>query len=160
MNSRVVMGIYPNARGFGYAIFEKATDPLMCGTIVVKPMSNKECQKRIEKLIDHFKPRRMVLEDTTDNRHKRARVKKLIDKLILKCTQKNIEIQLKSRAAIQDVFIQFGAVTKLEIADVIVRWLPQYRSKLPGVRKPGHPEDYYQGMFDAMSLVLCHFYLT
>lgn len=36
---------------------------------------------------------------------------------------------------------------------------PQLKSKLPDKRKPWEPENYYQGIFDALALVLTHQYL-
>ena len=65
-----------------------------------------------------------------------------------------------SHEQIQFVFEQFKARTKHEIASIITEWLPQFKSKMPPIRKPWMCEDYHMGMFDALALAITHFYLS
>jgi hypothetical protein len=60
----------------------------------------------------------------------------------------------------RDVFEQFGAKSKYEIANKIVTWFPQLVSRAPKIRKPWMDEDYNMGIFDALALAITHKYLT
>jgi hypothetical protein len=82
----------------------------------------------------------------------------LLNKLSFIYTTKT-QVSSYSRIEIKEVFSNFNAQTKFEIAYVIARWLPQSNNKLPHYRKAWMAESYWQGMFDAMSLVLTKYYL-
>ena len=64
-----------------------------------------------------------------------------------------------SREHIQNVFEQFGKTTKYGIAVAIVEWFPKLKPQLPRPWKLGHSEQHHQGMFDAISLGITHYYL-
>lgn len=56
--------------------------------------------------------------------------------------------------------MSFGAKNKYEISKKIAEAYPQLNSKLPEKRKAWETENYYQGIFDAMALILTHYYLN
>jgi hypothetical protein len=160
MKTNIVIGFYPNAKGFGYAIFRNATNPILCGMVTVSPMSNKESLVKMEKLIQHFNPSTIVIQKIGNKySYKSKRVSLLLNKLSFIYTQQKTQVSSYSRIEIKEVFSNFNAQTKFEIAHVIARWLPQYKNKLPHYRKAWMAESYNQGMFDAMSLVLTFYYL-
>lgn len=153
------MGIYPNTKGFGYAFFEKATKPIMCGMVVVRPVNNEECLQRIDKLVLHFKPRAIVIRKLDERKKNFNRIEKLLKRIDKKYSN-NVTIHLYARKNIKVVFKQFKVNTKHEIACSIAKWFPEFKQRLPRYRKPWHAESYSQGMFDAISLVLTYYYLN
>jgi Holliday junction resolvasome RuvABC endonuclease subunit len=160
-NTKVILAIYPNARGFGYAFFEKPTEPRDCGIVSILPISNMQCLKRIQKFIAHYEPILVVLQDfTTMPTRKSMRVKKLVSNIVSFCQDKGLSVKEYSQEQIAFVFEQFKAYTKYQIAQRIVEWLPQFARKMPKIRKPWMCEDYHMGMFDAMALALTHYYMT
>lgn len=160
-SSNVVLAVYPNTRGFGYAFFETATEPQDCGMVSIMPICNGKSLNRIKKFISHYEPTLVVLQDVTAVTTRRAqRVKSLVDSIIQYCKEVNLPTVEYSKEQIKFVFEQFNANTKHDIAKLITGWLPQFKNKLPKLRKPWMCEDYHMGMFDAIALALTHFYLT
>jgi hypothetical protein len=160
-NNNLVLAIYPNFRGFGYAFLESATEPKDCGIVTIRPISNQTCLTRIKQFVDYYQPTLIILQDF-DGKHswKSKRVKRLVDSIIAFCHTNTISVKRYSREQIRFVFSEFKAKSKYEIAKKIVEWLPQFKNKMPEVRKPWMCEDYNMGVFDAMALALTHFYMN
>lgn len=159
-NNETVLAIYPNFRGFGYAFLESPTEPRDCGIVTIRPICNRKCLERIKKFIDYYRPTLIVLQDFSGKySNKSTRVKTLIDNLISFCHTNQISVKQYSREQIRFVFSQFQVKSKYAIAKKIVEWLPQFKNKMPEVRKPWMCDDYNMGIFDAVSLALTHFYL-
>ena len=51
-------------------------------------------------------------------------------------------------------------MAKQDASQKISEIYPELKTKLPNKRKPWEPENYYQGIFDALALVLTHQYLN
>jgi hypothetical protein len=157
--SEVIMAIYPNAVGFGFAIVKSPREPLECGVVKISPISNKKCLKRIKTYFDYYEPKLVVLQGLSGKgSYKSKRVTKLIQRIVTLASSCNLKVVRYSRAQIRFVFSEFKAKTKYEIARTIVKWLPQFKHQMPTFRKPWMAEDYHMGMFDALSLVVTHFY--
>lgn len=160
-NNRVILAIYPNARGFGYAFFENPAEVRDCGVVSILPICNKRCLARVQKFISHYEPTLVVLQDlNVTHSRKSLRVKKLIASITQYCQDKGLPVKAYSQEQIRFVFDQFKVYTKYEIAKRITEWLPQLQKKMPRFRKPWMCEDYHMGMFDAIALALTHFYIT
>lgn len=156
-----VMAIYPNAVGFGYAVMENALAPVDCGIKPIKPISNMISLEYIDKLIERHTPSLLIFQDLSGKHSfKNKRVVELISGVELFCVTKGIPYAKYSREQIRLVFGEFKAATKHEIAKKIVEALPQYKFMLPKKRKAWNAEGYSQGMFDAISLAITHFYIT
>src|ERR1700754_3217390 len=93
-NSNVVLAIYPNARGFGYAFLEKLTEPRDCGVVSILPICNKRCLTRIKKFIAHYEPTLIVLQDfVIDHSRKSKRVKELVSSIIQFCHDQRVPVR-------------------------------------------------------------------
>ncbi len=157
----LVLALYPNFRGFGYAFLENPQEPRDCGIVTVRAISNKKCLKHIKKFIDYYRPSLVVLQDYRgDTYWKGKRTKKLLDDIAGLCKKENLPVHQYTREQVRFVFGEFGAKTKYEIAKKIVEWLPQLENKMPRVRKPWMCEDYTMGIFDAAALAITHFYFS
>lgn len=156
-----VLGIYPNSFGFGFALMQGALTVIDKGMVKIKPACNTTALKKIKKLIEKYEPERVILEDFEANRlEKSPRVKQLIRSVQSYLKANNIPVSLYSREQIRLVFEIWNATTRYEIAEVIARNIPKFKMLL--FDKPKYPksEAYSSALFDAVSLCICHYYLT
>lgn len=157
----LVLALYPNFRGFGYAFLESPREPRDCGIVTVSPISNAKCLKHIKKFIDYYRPNLIILQDCKGDMYwKGKRTKKLLASIVALCEKEQLSVYRYTREQVRLVFGEFKAKTKYEIARKIVEWLPQLENKMPKVRKPWMCEDYNMGVFDAAALAITHFYFS
>lgn len=154
----VILALYPNARGLGYACIEMPQRLLDYGVITVRPKSTEKLLPRIQKFIDFFQPRIVVIREDDGRRYKLNRLKKVVSAIESVAVERNITVHHYSREDIKQVFAQFGNTTKYEIALKIVEWFPELTHKTPKLRKAWMDEDYNMGIFDALSLAIAHAY--
>jgi hypothetical protein len=160
-DTKMIFAIYPNARGLGYACFETPEKLWDCGVTTVRPICNKRILERITKFADFFQPTVILVQDCENsNNHHSKRVLRLMDSIIKYAGEIKVPVYRYSRQQIRDVFEQFDAKSKYEIAQKIIAWFPQLASRAPKIRKPWMDEDYNMGTFDALSLIITHQYLT
>ncbi len=160
-NLPLTFAIYPNTKGFGYAILEGPQKLLDHNMVVVSPVSNTKLLERIKKTLAFYKPKIVILQDP-DCKLSRAgkRVRRLIDEIVECAEDMQLEVHKYSREKIRAVFAQFKASTKHEIAQVITNGLPELKHKKPTARKIWMNEHHYMGVFDAISLAYAHYYLS
>ena len=157
---KIVCALFPNALGVGYAIFNNPKELVHQQLVRVRPMCSRKSKAFIEKLMNELKPDLVVLENpNAEKSRKRERVTKLINDIVLTCESKDINVYQYSREHIKNVFEQFGKTTKYGIAVIISEWFPKLKPQLPRPWKLGHSEQHHQGMFDAISLAMTHYYL-
>ncbi|MCG3165539.1 MAG: hypothetical protein POELPBGB_01307 [Bacteroidia bacterium] len=154
-----VLALYPNHRGFGYASFENNDLPRDCGIITIRPLENGKSLLRMKELIDRLKPSRLVLPNAkVKSLTKSPRVINLLKSIEKYSNATDLKVHSYSREEVRKVFEKVNSKTKFEIAKTITKWMPQFSYKLPRERKPWTSEDYYMGMFDAISLSLAYYY--
>lgn len=159
----LTLAIYPNAIGFGYAVVHSPREPVDCGVQRILPISNEACLRRFRTLLVKFQPRTVVLQHLKGTgSYKSQRVCHLLSLLEIEAKKKGVTVFQYTRRQIQDVFAGFDVerVTKAEITETIAKFLPMFKHQLPPKRKLWMSEGYHQGMFDALSLVITHFYLV
>lgn len=159
----LTLAIYPNSIGFGYAVVRSPREPIDCGVVRILPPNNSKALERITSLIAKYEPTLIVLQHLQGkNSYKSSRVKQLIRVIQKFATQGHIPVALYTREQIRMVFAEFDgeAKSKFQIAHVIGKYMKEYRHRLPKERKAWDAEDYNQGLFDSLSLVITHFYLT
>ncbi len=156
MSNNIIIAIYPNTLGFGYVIINNKGEIRDYGVISVRPVNNRKCLDKINELIEYHNPRTLLLEDYNRSRKSR-RIRKLNKQLYEEWKQK-INVCRYTREKIRDTFEIFGAKNKYEIDRKIVEAYPQFKTKLPDKRKPWEPENYYQGLFDALALLISYQY--
>ena len=156
----IILALYPNARGLGFACLEGAQNLKDSGVVTLQPICNKKILERVTKFAEFFKPTIIVVKDynSTYSRHSK-RVAELVESITNYADEIKIPVYRYSRQQVRDVFEQFGAKSKYEIANKIVAWFPNLASRAPKIRKPWMDEDYNMGIFDAMALAITHKYL-
>ncbi len=156
-----VLAIYPNVRGFGYAVFLEENNPKDYGIAIIKPRTKEKYLDRIKIMVKVQNPSIILLPTPTGKyNRKRERIQSLIEDIEQYAKAHNIHVKKYSREQIRTVFEQFDAYSKVQIAEKICMWMPDLEDKRPALRKLYMTEDYHQGMFDAISLVITHNFLT
>lgn len=159
--TKTVLALYPNQLGFGFALMENALTPKDYRIVVSRPMSNKYLLKRIQELITFYEPEIVVLEDTSRLiSRKSRRVQNLIQDIVRYAKEQNITVAQYSRSQIREVFGNFNAKSKYQIAATIAQNIPILKHRLRPQRKIFEAEPYSTGIFDSISLAVTHYYLT
>jgi Holliday junction resolvasome RuvABC endonuclease subunit len=158
-DSHVVLAVFPNVRGFGYACIDVPTKLMEYGSIRIKQVSkgNGKILKRVQKFIEFFKPEVVILRDCKKSY---PRGYELIKKITAIAVENNIPVYKYSRLQVRDVFEIWGLKTKQEIAIKITEIFPDLTSRLPKIKKSYQEEDRNMVMFDAVALALTHEYLN
>ena len=156
----IVYAIYPNANGFGFVYLDSPRNLLDYGTVRINPISNMKVLKRLKKSFDYLKPSIVIIQDPDGNASRSGRrVHRLIDKIISLANEEKLKVVLYSRDQIRDVFEQFGAVTKYEIAKVILTEFKELELREPKKRKTWQSESHNMPIFDALSLALTYYWV-
>jgi len=154
-----VLCIFPTVRGFGYAFFKDEYEPEFHGVVFSKSSESQTCVNRIALMIETYQPTLILLPTPHKKqalKHKRKQI--LIADIEALASSYDIRVLTYAREQIRLVFEQFDARSKIEIAEKICMWMPSLEKFKPRHRKSYMPEDYYQGMFDAISLNITHQY--
>lgn len=158
--SPVLLALYANTNGFGYACFgDNRLDPIDYGVVKPRPFQTFKVLNRFEKIVDFYWPTILIVQDYKNSRH-RKRVQEIIDGVCNLAAHKNICVYHYTRQQIRDVFEIHQARTKYEIAQKIVEAIPVLAPRMPKLKKFWTPTDYNMPLFDAVSLVLTHQYIT
>lgn len=158
--NKLTLSIHPNTRGFGYALMNSPRELVDYGIVTIRPICNSRILKRVKKILEEFKPTLVILENAECNASRRGRrVKRLIRSLKQIAQNQNISVIQYPIDQVQQIFAQFGVNNKYERAKRIMEWLPELEAREPNPRKIWMPEDYNMGIFDAVSLLLTHYYL-
>jgi hypothetical protein len=152
---RLILAIYPTARGFGFVVFE-GPRTIDWGVKGARGDSkNRKVLAKIDELISWYRPEVLVLEQVHSTGSRRAeRIRQLHLQLVELAKTRKIQIRQFARSDIKAAFASRKASTKYEIAQAVSRELPDLAPWLPPPRKIWMSEDRWLGMFDAASLAL------
>lgn len=157
----IVYAIYPNANGFGFVYLDSPRNLLDYGAVRINPISNRKVLERIKKSFYYLRPSIVIIHDPDGSASRSGRrVHRLVDKIIAMANEEKLKVILYSRDKIRDVFEQFGAVTKYEIAKVLLTEFKELELREPKKRKTWESESHNMPIFDALSLALTWFYIN
>ncbi|MCI1266524.1 MAG: hypothetical protein LKG19_08100 [Saprospiraceae bacterium] len=130
------------------------------GAVRINPISNRKVLERIKRSFDYLRPSIVIIQDPDGYTSRSGRrVHRLIDKIIVLANEEKSKVVLYSRDQIRDVFEQFGAVTKYEIAKVLLTEFKELELLEPKKRKTWQSESHNMPIFDALSLGLTWFWI-
>jgi Holliday junction resolvasome RuvABC endonuclease subunit len=155
----VILSLYPNSIGIGYACLQIPESLIDFGIAKVTPLSNGKLLGRMEKFMDFYKPKVIVLKEAISS-NRTARVDRLIAAIATLAGEKDIEVFSYGRQQIGDVFETFGCTSKYQMVEKIVTMLPGTATRARRQRKWYEKEDYNMGIFDSLSLAITHAYLS
>jgi hypothetical protein len=157
----IFLSLFPNTRGLGYACIETPQTLVDYGVVTVQPVSNEKVFARAKKLIELFQPTVILIRDNDDPvKHRSQRVQTLAAMIAKYAKTQDITVYHYSRNKIREVFEINGIKAKHEIAQLITQWFPELAPRLPEYRRASMNEGYNTGVFDAISLIATHRYLT
>jgi len=157
---KLALAIDPTSRGFGYALFEGPQVPLDWGTTEIRSGQDGRSLERAKKLIDHYRPEVLVLEDCSSEQGRRCpRVRTLLGRIEEHARQKQVPVARYPSSRIKEVCSFCDVRNKRQAALRICEWLPELARCLPPERKPWMSEDRRMGIFDAVALALTYYYL-
>lgn len=150
----VVMAIFPNTRGFGYAVFEEVV-PVDWGVSGVGgSRRNNACIGRITALVKRYDPDIVVLRDASEARS--SRVSRLIHAAAALPRESKATCIVISRRQVREAFRYVGRPTRPAIARAIAERIPFFEPLVPSVRKIWNGEGRQMGLFDAVALALTY----
>ena len=155
----VILALYPNSIGIGYVCLQVPEKLIDYGIATIQPISNGKLLNRAERFMDYYKPKLVLLKETGSSKNS-SRVNKLIEAITTLSGEKGLEVYRYTKKQIDDVFEVFGASTKYEMVEKIVKMLPDLAPRAPEARKWYEKEHYQMGLFNAMALAVVHTYLT
>lgn len=151
-----VLAIAPSRRGFAFAVMEGQDRLVDWAVKSIKKDKNSEGLSKIKKLLSHYSPSVVVLEDCKAHGSRRApRSQKLNEAILTLSSDRNIRTVLFSRKEILQIFFGDERGTKHAIAKAIsVRFPEELGRLMPGKRRAWMSENYRMGIFDAVALAL------
>jgi hypothetical protein len=156
----LTLAIHPNARGYGWMVFEGELAPYDWGLAVVKGEKNSKCLTRIDATITRLQPQTLILEAFDQGSSgRRTRIVRLCHAIVALASDRGVQIAIYSKAQVQFAFAPLGARTRQEIAEAVARHFDQLRHRLPAKRKAWQAEDRRLSLFCATALLLTHFQL-
>lgn len=152
----LVLGIYPNSRGFAFALFEAPTSAVDWGVVEVRGnLKNKKCLRRISVLFGQYEPSALVLQDTSaPGTYRARRIRSLHEAIAVLAETQGIPVFSYSRERTRQTFLPLGGTTKQTVAEAIGRLVPAFGNFIPPVRKIWKNEHSRMALFDAAALVL------
>lgn len=157
----IVYALYPNANGFGFVYLDSPRNLLDYGAVRINPISNRKVLERIKRSFEYLRPSIVIIQDPEGTASRVGRrVRRLIDKIIVLATEENLKVVQYSRDQVRDVFEQFGAVTKYEIAKVLLTEFKELELREPKKRKTWESESHNMPIFDALSLALTWYWIN
>lgn len=157
IHSALILAVYPNVNGLGYAVFEKPLGPVDWGMKTARKRKNVTMLRHAAWLMRLFSPAAMILPVRTNVMAGSRRLQKIaaeIEKLSTSC---GTTVHWYSRSDIKAAFAQYGAELKDAIARAIAGLLPEFEQHVPPVRKIWMSEDYRMGLFDAVALAMTYY---
>ena len=150
-----IMAVALSTSGFGYAVFEGNEMLVECDTKTARG-DNKNAQtlKKVEKLIAHFQPDVLILENTSVKDSRRwQRIRILSQQIIKLARDGKVEVKLISRERVMKTFFPAGDGTRHAMAEAIAKMFSeQLKAQLPPKRKLWDSENHRMSMFDAVAL--------
>lgn len=155
----VILSLYPNTIGIGYACIQIPNGLLDFGITTSKPIANGKLLKRTERFMAYYKPQLVLLKETSSSQRSR-RNDKLIEAIATLAGEMGLPVFRYTRQQVQETFEVFGANTKHEMVEKIIQMLPDLSVRRPRERKWYEKEDYNMGLFNAVALAITHAHLT
>jgi hypothetical protein len=156
----LVLAVYPQTRGFAFALFEGWLTPVDWGIHEARgPEKNARCLTRINSLLELHMPNVVVLQDMMSDRGSRRapRIQELNNRIAELADLRGMLVHKYQRAKVIDYFADLGASTKQKIAETIAKHVPALALYVPPPRKPWMSEDARIGIFEAAALAWMYF---
>jgi Holliday junction resolvasome RuvABC endonuclease subunit len=153
-----VLAVDPLSRGFGFVVLEDGPLQLVdWGVRNCAKRENDACAKALRRMLVRYEPTTIVIEDARDARFLRTlALEGFLANVADALTDSPVMLRTYSRGDVRRTFAATAAVTKEQIAKVLVSRFPELRAKEPPHRKVWESEDARMAIFDALSFAMTH----
>jgi hypothetical protein len=152
----VLLALYPNVVGFGYAVFEGELRVVDWGIKTARKRKHETTVKNASELLRHFSPVHLILPARELAVQGSQRIQRISVEIARLANGLDIHVHWYTRADIKSCFARHGAESKDGIVSVIARMLPEFQQHVPPRRRIWMSEDYRMGLFDAVALAMTH----
>lgn len=159
-SKEVVLALYPNKRGIGFAVLNGPEELIEYGQRHISPLSMCNSLKRVREYLNYYEPTVVLLRADHEVYLKSERVKKLIHLISKESRKEGREVHQYSRRQIRETFSSFKAKSKYAISRKLIEWFPKLESYAMPYRKQWMSEHHNVGIFDALALAITHYYLV
>jgi len=151
-----ILAIAPSSRGFGFVILEGEETLVDWGVKQADGNKNAQSLAKIRKLLTHYQPELVVLQNTSSEHCRRSpRIKALTKRIRAAVIKRKIKVALFSHEQVRGVFFDNGLGTKDRLAEILAKKFPeQLGSILPPKRRAWMSEHYRMPIFDAVGLAV------
>jgi len=155
MNSafKLVLGVHPSSRGFGWVLFDGPISPFDWGTADVRG-GNTEALLRLDEICEKYTPHALTLEEFEQSRRV-LRTRQLCGAIIALAEARRISVHRYSREEIQTA--HFPARTRQEVAEHVAARIGLLARRLPKPRKLWDGEHPNMALFCAAACVLAFY---
>ena len=147
-----VLAIAPMSTGFGYTVFDSPQRLMDFGVTAVRIQKTTRLLVRFETLLNLYKPNAVVINLPNGSDKQNTTANKLTA-MFAKCAAVNmIPCKHYRRDKVQQLFSIFDALTKEDIADKLIEWLPALKTYRPERRQPWEAPHIKIHLFDAAAV--------
>lgn len=153
-----VLSLDPLTRGFGFVVLEDGPLQLVdWGVRYCAKQKQEACSRAVRRMLGEFAPTALVIERAASARSLRAfALEGFLGGIADALADSAVDLRAYSRLDVRRAFAPSGAVTKAQIATVLVSRFPELRAKAPRERKLWESEDTRMAIFDALAFALTH----
>jgi len=155
----LVLGIFPNVRGFAFVLFEGPFALADWGVIRIRHAEkNRACVQRVSQLFGQYQPAVVVLQDMSETGTRRShRIRDLNAAIEVLAETQDIRTAFYSRAQVRQNAFEDGVVSRQAMAELIAKHIPMLERFVPPIRKRWMTEDPRMALFEAAGLVLAFY---
>lgn len=154
----LVLAIHPTAKGFAWVLFENPQTPVAWSIVHAGAGREQRVVSRFKRLLERYEPGILVLESFEEGITRRSpRIRRLCEEMLHIARAHNMDAKVFSRDVVQSVFSETGAVTRVQIAQVIADRVDAFSHRLPQRRRAWQSDDPRQSLFDAAALALTYY---
>jgi Holliday junction resolvasome RuvABC endonuclease subunit len=155
---RIVLGLHPSSRGFGWVLFEDLLSLVDWGTVDIRRDKNAGALSRIESLFDRHQPDVLAMERHDAAGARRSQRIRRLYLAIIKCAEiRDIRVRCYSRRQISSSRQLKGARTREEVAVAVADCLNVLKPRLPRPRQIWVGERSGMSLFCAAACALACF---
>ena len=149
------LGVSVRADCLGFIVIED-TIALDCGVRACERVQADNCLgQQFQRILRMYTPSTVVLL-ATGSTGTTAKRKSIVSVIKENTRQSKIALTRLNAVTMRRYFHQFDAVTKYEIAQAVVKILPELEWRLPQKRKPWQSEQRRMSIFEAAAAVIAH----
>ena len=149
-----ILSLDPINRGLGFVVLEGPECLIDWGVVHARTDKHRRCLERVEKLMERYQPRTVVIEDTRQGSRRGKRVQRLLSSVVMLSAKRHVKLRRVSRSQVVRSFSPLGGSTKHRIAEIVATRFPELRAQLPAQRKPWQSESETMAIFDAVAFAL------